>query len=222
MSASKFPLFFLFLFSGFISAQTDNCARQGLFGDTPFCLPVIEGWNECYTLPQVKERADATEAPTNTVLGYYICDSNYVHIDNLENTDLNNFFKVYGTNAISQIDTDTSYLNEIEGLFNGNFFDEKWEDIGDEIEGLLDNVTVGVPKGIETYKLSDDSFTSIMLIKYNVEGYGSFTMSMACSGMIINKRIIWLAYYLLYEDKSTIDMLKKNNETIINAFLESN
>jgi len=222
MSLSRFSFVLFFLFSGFISAQTDNCAREGVFGDTPFCLPVVEGWNECYTYAPVKERADATEAPTNTVLGYYICDSNYVHIDNFENIDLNNFFKVYGTNAISQIDTDTSYLNEIEGLFNNGFFEEKWEDIGDSIEELLEDVSVGVPQGIETYKLSDDSFTSIMLIKYNVEGYGSFTMSMACSGMIINKRIIWLAYYLLYEDKSTIDMLKKNNEVIIRAFLESN
>jgi len=222
MTYVKLTILFLFIFCSSFYAQDDSCARTGHFGETPFCLPLIDGWNECYTLPLVKERADATEAPTNSVLGYYICDSNYVHINDFENLDLDNFFKVYGTNELQSLDVDTNYLLEIEKLFNTNFFEENWEEITEATEEILEDMTIGVPKGIENYKLNSDSFTSIMLLKYNLEGYGSFTMAMACNGLLINDRLIWLAYYLSYEDDKTIEMLKLNNEKIVNAFLMNN
>jgi len=74
----------LFFITKLSFAQENDCTRVTTFGEVELCLPMIEGYTEFYKDPIVKQLADGTEVPTNTVLAYYLSNDMY---DNKRSTN---------------------------------------------------------------------------------------------------------------------------------------
>ncbi len=216
-----FTLLITFVIQGY--SQVDTCARETTFGTTMLCLPVIDGLNEAYLDPNVKYLADATEVAMNSVLGYYLNDYAYGKRESLGEINIDDYCKIYGTNEIAAIDVDKPMLNEMSTIIGANFIQKNWEEIiGETLSDEL-NIEIGVPTMIENFNVNDQSFTYVMLTKYSTpDEADSYTLAMTINGMLVKQRLVWMAYYLSYENEETFVLLKEKNKKVIDAFLEAN
>lgn len=212
-----YTFFLLLSISNFISAQEDHCSRTTSFGTAEICLPVIDGYQECYMDPTIKEIADATEVSMNSVLGFYINDDSYDRKDSLALTGFDDYFKFYGTNEIQNLPADKYALKEMEEMLANNFLSTNWDLIEKEVDKLELQAEIGVPTVIKRYNFNDQSFTFIMLTKYEVPGYPPYTMALSMNGIVTAERMIWMAYYLTYEDEQTIARLEEKSNMILKA-----
>ncbi len=209
----------LLLASNWIVAQDDNCARQAAFGEKEICLPLIKGYQECYPDSIVKQLADGTEIPANMVLGFYLNDQTYTNRDSIGLIGFDDYFKIYGTKQIKDYKADAEFLGEMKALFDGTFISKNWELMEKEVDKIGLDVQIGVPTTIKNYKLSDNSLTYVMLASYELAGEAPFTMAMTINGMVVNERLVWMAYYLNYKGEETIATLQKNSDMILTKLL---
>ena len=207
---------FICIASG-IKSQEHNCSRITYFGEKEVCLPVIDGYNECYNHPKVKYIADNTEVAVNVVLGYYLNDENYNERDNLEGVLFDDYFKIYATKQLSDYNADQQVLRQMQTMIAGNFIEKNWDEMKEEIAGAGIRAQIDTPTVIKSYQLNDRSFTNLMVANYNIEGQEPYTMSIALNGILINQRFIWMAYYLIYKEEKTIEQLQINSDSILKA-----
>ncbi len=199
--------------------QEDQCERVPKFGSANICLPKVKGYTECYLDPEIKSLADATEAPANMVLGYYINDSTYQNFDKV--IIMEDFFKVYGTKQISNLTATNKEIFEFGEMMQNNFIVKNWDEVSAGFDDLDLNVEVGVPTVIKTYKLNESSFSMLMLLKYDLEGVEPYTLALTINGLLSGDRIIWMAYYLLYNGESTIKKLEIKSNEILTVLQEA-
>jgi hypothetical protein len=211
------------LFSQLSSAQKDNCERETNFGEAEICLPKIDGYQECYLFPAVKQLADETELQSNSILGFYLNDETHDRRDSLRFFKFDDYWKVYAVNQMKDYTVDRKALVEMKSVLASNFIFKNWEDLaGEEIDKLGLDVEIGVPIVINSYSLNEESVSYIMLVEYEMEGNDSFTIAMALNLMVINERLIWMAYYLEYAGEETIPMLEKSSNLIVGKILDGN
>ena len=200
-------------------AQDENCVRKATFGETEICLPKIEGYQESYTDPIIKQFADGTEVPTNMILGFYLNNQTYERRDSLGLISFDDFFKIYGTKQIKNLKADSSLLKKLQDLLTENFPGELIKKEFDKI-GL--EIKIGAPTIIKTYNLNANSFTCIMLTKYELEGMKSHVTAMTINGLLLNEKLIWMAYLLNYNGEETILRLQENSNAILTKLLSIN
>lgn len=205
-------------------SQDNECSRKTLFGTTEICLPQINGYEECYTEPIVKELADATEVATNLVLGYYLNNATFAKKDSLGLINFEDYFKIYGTKEIQDYDADDKILKQMQTMLSGNFLAKNWEEVEEGIESLdLDvEIEIGVPVKIDEYNLTDNSFTLVMLTKYQIEGEDPFTIALTMNGLLMHDRLVWMAYYQDYTGEKTMSKLRHKSDIILKELLKAN
>ena len=211
----------LFLLSNWTFAQEINCVRKAYFGKTEICLPQIEGYQECYSDSIVKQVADGTEVPVNMVLGFYLNNETFEKKDSLGLFSFDNYFKVYGTKQIKDYKANYELLKQMQEVLAGNFISKNWELMLKEIDKIGLELEIGVPTVIKTYNLNKNSFTYVMLARYEIEGVEPYTMAMTINGLLINERLIWMAYYLNYNGDKTILELQEKSNTILTKLLRT-
>ena len=211
----------LLIFHNLSFAQDSNCVRKAKFGETEICLSQINGYQESYVEPKVKQLADDTEVPTNMILGFYLNNQTYEKRDSLGLFSFDDYFKVYGTKEIKNHQADSKLLQEMQTILSNNFVKKEWELIKKEVDEIGLDIEIGVPMVIKTYNLNDNSFTLVMLTRYEFEGGNSYTMAMAINGLLINERLIWMAYYLNYTSEETISRLQENSNAILVKLLNA-
>lgn len=215
-------LLILLVSNSWVYAQEKGCARTTYFGEVPICLPQIKGYQECYPDSIVKQLADATEAPANSVLGFYLNNPTYDNKDSIGLINFDNYFKLYGTKQIQDYRADPAFLKEMQGLLSGNFISKNWDVLKEEIDKVGLEIEVGVPVVIKNYSLNKKSFTYLLLTKYEIPEREAYTMAIAISGLLINERLVWMAYYLNYEGEATIAKLQQNSNSILRRVLKAN
>lgn len=213
-------LFSLSLNSTF--AQKANCQRVTIFGNLSLCLPNIKGYEESYSNSNVKELADATEVPANRVLGFYLNKETFKRVDSLGEFSFDDYFKVYGTRQIENYEADKGSLKEMYSVIEGNFISKNWENVEKEIDKIGLDLEIGVPIMVKSYYLNENTFSFVLITKYQPEGEDSYTLAMTMNGLLIKNRLVWVAYYLNYNGDETITLLQKNSDRIIKSLLESN
>lgn len=204
-----------------IISQNVKCNRNAIFGDKEICLPNINGYQECYSDPIVKQLADATEVPINSVLGFYLSDEIYAKRDSLGLINFDNYFKIYGTKEIQNYSADGNFLEQMLQLLSGNFIEKNWQEVSKEIDKTGFDVEIGVPIVIEKYSINDESFTMVILTKYEIEGIEPYTLATTINGYLKNKRLIWMAYYLNYKEQETIELLKSKSNFILKELTDA-
>ncbi|MEM6772682.1 MAG: hypothetical protein AAF597_19040 [Bacteroidota bacterium] len=204
-----------------LSAQDSPCLQQVPFGDVSICLPKVPGMTECYADPFIKAIADATEAPTNEVLGYYLDSMEYVNFDTLNPQGLKNYFKVYGVTQVSRMPTGTEELDMLYGIMVQQLGDTTnfWRNIGNDVNARLgEGLEVGVPKMIERYQLTDDSFTMVALMEIQ-EPDTTTTIVLSISGILLSERFVCMAYYNPYVDPGSVALLKERSDGVVRRLL---
>ena len=196
-------------------SQQVVCDRTAKFGTADICLPAIEGYTECYTDPQVKPLADATEVPLNMVLGYYINDATYENIEAIDKME--DYFKVYGTKQLKDLPATTKEISEMGEMLKGSFITKNWEELAKDIkiEGL--DMEVGVPVVVKSYNINDESFSIIMIVKYAIEGAEPYDVVLTVNGFLSNDRLVWMAYYLLFEGEETVKEIESKSNEILSV-----
>ena len=215
-------LFFWLCFGG-LYAQDSTCIREVPFGDVTICLPKMVGMQECYQDPAIKLLADATEMETNEILGYYLAAEEYATFKPVNNDGFKEFFKVYGVTQVNRFPAGVEEVNMLYSIMVEQFgdttlltqqmVDEAQERIGEEVQ-------IGVPRMLQRYQLSDESFTLIALITYRAEE--EITMVMSLNGAILNGRFVNMAYYRLYEDANSITLLRDRSNKTLQQLLSLN
>lgn len=214
--------FLVLVINQFSIAQSSSCSRITNFGEAKVCLPEINGYKECYDDSAVKYLADMTEMPTNIVLGFYLNNETHTKKDSLETIQFFDYFKVYGVNQVQNHKADNRTLVEMQKVLDSNYIQVSWDKLEKEIDGIGLNVKVGVPIVVDSYSLNDESTTYIMLVKYEGADTTSVTMAMSMSMLLLNDRLVFLAYYLEYMGEETILESKKQTDLIVTQLLSQN
>ena len=222
MKKLHFTIIASFLFGSFLIGQNNLCSRTTTFGDQEICMPKIEGYQECYEHDDVKLLADATEVEMNEVLGYYLNDKAYAQVDNLFEIEFDDYFKIYATTAIKDEKADKVLLKQMQELLSENFIVKNWDELKLEVDNIGIDAEIGVPTVIKSYNLNEDSFSFIMLITYEFEGIDPYTMVVAVNGMLINERLVWMAYYFNFDGEESVDTAQENSNRILEIFIKAN
>ena len=204
-----------------VVAQQNHCARKTIFGKAEICLPYVEGYHECYTDSKVKLLADGTEVPINMVLGFYLNHQTFIKKDSLGLLPFDDYFKIYGTKELKDQKAGFDELKQVQSMLEGNFISKNWDLIKKEVDKVGLDVEIGVPVVIKSYNLDKNSFTILMLNKNEIEKGKFVTTAMTLNGLLINERLVWMAYYLNYKDQNTMVLLEKNSNLILNKILNA-
>lgn len=210
-----------FCLANWAIAQEIDCARITTFGKVEICLPQIEGYQECYSDSLVKILADETEIEANAVLGFYLSNEIFEKKDSIGLVDFDDYFKIYGTKQIADYQADLEALDQIRDLTSGNFMSKNLESIQESIDELGFDLEIGVPVIIKTYKLTSNSFTHLILVKIELKGLEPMTRAVALNGLLINERLVWMAYYLYYDGEESIVMLQERSDQILAEILDA-
>jgi len=212
--------------SYFLIAQSaftqNNCSRTTNFGQAEICIPILDGMQECYLEPTIKMLADATEVSTNVVLAYYLDQSTYDQLDNIYNIQYDNYLKIYATKELQDIEMGISEVEEMNKVLADNFIITEWDDIKKEVDGLNLDIEIGQPTVVKNYTHNDKSFTYVMLVNYVLDTETNYTMAMTVNGMLLNKRLIWMAYYLNYDGEDSIELLQSKSNAILDNIIRAN
>jgi hypothetical protein len=203
-------------------AQQMPCARTTNFGKAKICLPKIDGYQETYTHKAVKQLANATEASANEVLGFYLNNATDAKKDSLGLFSFDDYFKIYGTTQIENVKADVNMLKQMQELLSGNFVSKNWDQVKTEIEKKGLDIEIGVPVVVKSYNATDNSFSYVMITNYNVPGGDTKTIAMTMNCILMKERLVWMAYYLNYQDELTISIIQKNTDAIIRALEKAN
>lgn len=218
MKTVSYTILLFLLCNHFLIAQESNCVREAVFGDTNICLPEIEGYQECYTYPIVKQMADAKEVDINMVLGFYLDDQTYDKKNHLEDIDFDNYFKIYATKQVKNFKADTSILKQMQEMISSNFITENWDEMKKEIGTVNYEGEIKAPTIVKSYNVNDQSFTLIMLLKQQMENGEVNISPFTINGLLLQDRLIWMAYYLDYNGEESIVELQENNDRILAQF----
>lgn len=211
----------LLIFVGIqVLAQTSICERNTNFGEVEICLPKFENYKECYPDSIIKIIADATEAPTNIVLGFYLNNETYSQIDSLDQFD--DYFKIYGTKEVKDLRFNKKMLHEMKAHFGGIFNSLEWNMIQDQLKQITNEIEIGKPISIKNYSHNEQSFTYVVLTKFQLNNEESYTMAMTINGLLLNDRLVWMAYYLDYEGEESLEEVQKKSNMIIEQMVKSN
>lgn len=211
------------LTSKILIAQTasDNpCIKKENYGNIEVCLPEINGMVECYETDAVKARVKRFD-DANPILGYYITEQLFSQMDRFEVLFLDEYFKIYVVDKLKDTDIGEKEWEEISNFFDENYMSEKWENMKAEIENRYENLKIGMPVIIESYELSENSKTYLMVSRV-VNNDKEYVILMTMNLVEVKDRLIWIAYYKSYEDENSIGRIKSGSDHVVKVFMKAN
>lgn len=204
-----------------ISFSQDPCLRHTFFGPADICLPRIDGYEECYLDKKVAALADGTEVQMNMILGFYLNTHTYNRKDSLGLFPFDNYFKVYATKELKNQVADHEVLKQVQKMVESNYISKNWETYKSDLDKIGLNIDFGVPVLIKSYSINKNSFTSVMLLKVQSPDSKPITIAMTMNGILVKQRLIWMAYYLHYENEKTIQLLEKNSNFVLENLVKA-
>ncbi len=207
-----------------LAQNNDNwepCKKFVYWGDIKICLPILNDMTECYNNETIKDIADKTEYYTNTVLAYYITTDNYQKINNEEDFNNEEFFKIYAPKNAKGLHFTKSDLDYLAKSFD----DKNWHITLEEAkyywENNIEGIEIDKPVLIESYTLNNNSSSFVYFIKSKIDDTNIYIVSVI-NLLLIKNRCIFLAYYKEYTGSESITEAKNNNDYIIQRLFEEN
>jgi len=201
--------------------ESTACNNEVPFGNTIFCLPEIDGITECYKHPKVNLRAEEIEDLDNTTLGYYLNNETFAKADKIENINYDDYYKVYAPNVGKDYNMTTIEMKQVMSMMSTSFINKTLEETNEDIKNSGKEVQLSQPILIEKYDLNDRSSTLLVLMRVSGVNVDK-VMALSMSSLLVKERLIFVAHYLDYQDEKTINRLKENTSTYINAFQKAN
>ena len=205
------------------SSKTIICEQSVAYGDVAICLPAISGMVECYDNPKVKARADAFNPDINVILGYYLNDSTYKQVERSEEVVIDDYFQIYASKNLQGVKVTTAELDKMGETISDNYIKENWNDLNEKINKEFDFLSVAKPILLDAYTPSADACTYVLIIKYEEEGVEDFHILLTTMNILkLQDRMIFMAYYKLFENEESVNVIKKRNDEIVEALVAAN
>ena len=198
-----------------------ECEFYRMYGEIKICLPKIDGMNEAYSFPQVMNRTDLFSYDNNTILGLYLNEEDFSSIDNFENESLDDYFKVYALKFAEGIEIGKSEFEELIESSKGNFLETSWEKIIDRVTSGTDNLSVGIPVKVDSYRPTEDIFTIVLLIKM-IAGQEERIAVSTLNMVSVKNTVVFYAYYRNYKSAKTLEQAKAKSDFFGYKLLEIN
>ncbi len=204
-----------------VEKVSKDCTKEVAFGDTTLCLPNVSGWVECYDNVNVKQRFDPYDTSDNMTLAYYLSEKTYKQVDNLTGLTFDDYFKVYAPNQGKNKDMTASEMKQIVNMMSGSFISKTMEETNKELQQKGKDISMTQPILIDRYQPQANASSVIILMNIGM-GEESMIMAMEMTATVVKKRLVFMAYYLHYNDEKTIKELKKNSDLFVGKFLQNN
>lgn len=190
--------------------------------DVPLYLPKIEGMKNAYNHPLAREIADKTIGPQNQVLTYYLNDSIYRQVDSLDRMKFDDFFTLYATRKLNGFIASKEDLEQMYRVMEKVLGGEDWEQVKTDVESRIEKLSIGQPTLINKYSIAPRAKTLQVITQYNPENAEPYRRLMCMNLMLMNERLVNLAYYIDYEGEQDIVKAKEKNERLVERFLKVN
>ncbi|SNA74761.1 hypothetical protein [Flavobacterium psychrophilum] len=218
-------IFFLIITNFQIFAQTKmkhfNCKSSMHFGDIEICLPEIDGMKECYKNPIAKNILNTSNPSNNPIFGYYLTDTDYSQIGNIENLSFDEYFTIFALEKMKNVEINYKDLNTIYELMEKGYIKENWSELKIKFQKSTNYLSFGKPVLIESYSLNNKLKTFVLLSKIQ-NGVEEQIQIQILNFIQIKKRLLSLSYYLDYNGEKSFKIAKSKNDYITALFLEEN
>ncbi|PKA83540.1 hypothetical protein ATE92_1696 [Ulvibacter sp. MAR_2010_11] len=198
-----------------------DCTRETTFGDLDICFPKIEGQTECYLHANVNARVNQFNDPENTILGYYLNNSVYEKVENLEGISYDDYYQIYAPNLAKNYTMSVAEMNQIMTMMTSGFLDKTMEDVNKSNSFSGKNLSIQQPMLIEKYPLNANSSTMIVLMRITNDTEDK-VMAFSMNAVLVKKRIVFVAYYLNFDGEQSLTKLKSNTANFVAKFMEAN
>jgi len=195
------------------------CERTVKLNETKFCLPLIDGMKETYTLSNVKVSIDKLLPKGSIALGYYLNNKTYENVNKLNEIEYDDYLLVFSTELLIKDEISRKTYIDLSNFEEVYKFD--WKNQKDKIEKLLKTVTVGKPAIFEKYNLSENVTTIITLNKYITNNSEVVKITIGNTFYLKNKMFI-TSYNYDYNGISSIRKAKEKNDYMAIRFLNEN
>jgi hypothetical protein len=200
----------------------EDCERQFDYGSISICLPKFNEMTECFSDLRVKESLGInSNGLNNKVLAVYLTNETYNSIDSLNGKIYDNYFTVYTSpkfidQKVRKADFD--YINsELLSSFGGDMM----SNLKDSINMKQSNFSIDRPLLIEKYSLADNCQTYILLSEYSKDGSVTH-MNTFLNTAFIKEKVIFCAYYMIYDGNESVNKAKAKNDYLVLRFLNAN
>ncbi|MDR4470069.1 MAG: hypothetical protein MRJ68_17510 [Nitrospira sp.] len=160
----------------------------------------------------------------STTIGVYLTDSLASRLSELDSIALDEFVKLYTVQKTLDFDIDHDQIVQLSEMLNSQHIRKNWESsIGRPLRELFSDIAIDKYLIIENYSPRRNIMSTIYLTRMqndNVD-YDEY-LAMNLSLCIIKGKLIWSAYYLQYDDRSTIEELKKRSDYFNLRLLQDN
>ncbi len=202
-----------------IKSMEEKCDNYALVGSKRICLPAVDGFKECLDKPIVREFATMQELQNITTLALYLNNETYDHLDNLFDTHVEDYFKIYTTNYDLTHESDMQDLIEMEEHFTGIY--ETYELFEERIQSVANYIILDKPVIIDQYETHSNARTFVQLIKYRVDAKEWVGVSII-NILLTKDRLIWLAYYKHYQEPDDIKLARSKNDYMVHKIFDVN
>jgi lipoprotein len=203
------------------TADKGSADTSELYGYVNIRLPHIEGMNECHTHPAVMAFTERYRQ-SGPILGYYLDDATYPRVDSLGRITFDNYFMIYGDYNRENYEAGATDLPLMQEQLERSLVGTNWQELGRRTEEVYNTLMVGQPAILQKYSPQPDVLTMIILMKYRQENGAESTVVSAANCILVKKRLLNMAYYMAYQNASTIDALKQRNDAAVKAFMAAN
>ena len=198
-----------------------DCDQSVPFGNIDVCLPKIEGMVECYSSPMLKEFVDNFNYEGNSILAFYLNQSDYEGIDNLEELGFDDYFQIYVTDVTKNMKLGQAELNQLAQMFEDSHYREDWVSYVKNREKLLRDVSLNGPIILEGYSPKKEIRSYVTLMSFKGAEQENTVVAMM-NMVLIKERFVWVAYFKQFEGEKSIQQAKQKNESIVLQLLSDN
>lgn len=203
------------------TADKGSADTSELYGYVNIRLPHIEGMNECHIHPAVMAFTERYRQ-SGPILGYYLDDATYSRVDSLGRITFDNYFMIYGDYNRENYEAGATDLPLMQEQLERSLVGTNWQELGRRTEEVYNTLMVGQPAILQKYSPQPDVLTMIILMKYRQENGAESTVVSAANCILVKKRLLNMAYYMAYQNASTIDALKQRNDAAVKAVMAAN
>ena len=142
--------------------------------------------------------------------------------DSLGQITFDNYFMIYGDYNRENYDATPADLPLMQEQLERSLVGTNWQEQGRRTEDAYNTLMVGQPAILQKYSPQEGVLTMIILMKYRQENGAESTVVSAANCLLIKKRLLSMAYYMAYQNASTIDALKQRNDAAVKAVMAAN
>lgn len=200
---------------------SDNCATTIEVGNASVCMPKVSGYVESFGNPHLWLKLGDQYDGITDAYSYYLNLDQAELIKKSQSFSLNDWFKVYMVTEMKNISISQEQFKGFSNLIADGYIRENWTTLSEKLEGSLGQIKISQPTMVKSYSTSKNSNTFVLLMPIKSKDEEK-TIVMIMNDILLNDRILFVAYYLDYNGPKSLDLATQRNDYFIYRVLEEN